>query len=426
MRMSHNLGRRWRGERTDAEAPSHELLLRAGYIRQHAAGIYSYLHFGLRSLRRIEAVVRQEMDRSGAQEILMPIVHSADVWRQTGRYDEVDETLVRFSDRRGREMVLAMTHEEIVAELAATDIRSYRDANVVVYQIQTKFRDELRPRGGLLRTREFIMKDAYSLHADEGGMTEAYQSQTEAYARIFQRLGLRDVHQIRSASGVMGGTLAHEFMCLLDSGEDRVVFCHHCGDAWNTEVTGDVSCTSCGNDGETRRGVEVGNIFQLGTRYTDSLGAQATGRDGTARSVVMGSYGIGISRLLATLVEQGHDERGIALTAASAPFDAHLVVLGPPAPLEETAQDIHSGCIAAGVQVLWDDRGLSAGQQLVDADLVGATVRVTVGRSALDADQVELRERRSGRVHLVASADAPAAIRSLIQDIQTHEEAVGG
>jgi prolyl-tRNA synthetase len=315
-----------------------------------------------------------------------------------------------------------MTHEEIVAELASTDIRSYRDVGVVVYQIQTKFRDELRPRGGLLRTREFIMKDAYSLNADEAGLAEAYRGQAQAYERIFRRLGLRDVHQIRSDTGVMGGSVAHEFMCLLDVGEDTVVFCRTCGDAWNTDVTGGVACNSCGNEGEARRGVEVGNIFQLGTRYTDALGAQATGRDGIARSVVMGSYGIGISRLLATLVEQGHDDRGIALTAATAAFGAHLVVLGRASGIEAMAADIYSRCITAGVDVLWDDRGLAAGQQLADADLIGAAVRVTVGRSTLDRHQVELRERRSGREHVVAPSDVPTAVRSLLDDLIRQEE----
>lgn len=352
----------------------------------------------------------------------MPVVHSADVWRRTGRYDEVDETMVRFKDRRGRDMVLGMTHEEIVAELASRDIKSYRDAGIVVYQIQTKFRDERRPRGGLLRAREFIMKDAYSLHLDETGMAEAYEVQSQAYERIFARLGLRDVHRIRSASGVMGGNVSHEFMCMLDAGEDTVVFCADCGDAWNKEVSGVLTCASCGREGEPRRGVEVGNIFQLGVRYTELLDARATGQDGVTRPIVMGSYGIGISRLLATLVEQGHDDKGIALTAATAPFDAHIVALGGMSRLEDVAADIYSRCVEAGVDVIWDDRRESAGQQLADADLIGATVRVTVGRSTLDAGQVELRERRNGRIHLVAPADVTQALRSLIDDIRTDEQ----
>ena len=317
-------------------------------------------------------------------------------------------------------MVLGMTHEEIVAELAASDIRSYRDAGVVVYQIQTKFRDELRSRGGLLRTREFIMKDAYSLHLDQDGLSEAYRAQAEAYGRIFRRLGLHDVHEILSDTGVMGGSVAHEFMCLLDVGEDTVGFCQGCGGAWNVDVADGERCETCGSTVRFERGVEVGNIFQLGTRYTDALGVRVADRDGRQHSLVMGSYGIGISRLLATLVEQHHDERGIALTAATSSFGAHMVVLGGAGAvgdnsaraggqdqtgagnrLATAASDVYGQCVAGGLDILWDDRGVQAGEQLADADLIGAAVRVTVGRSLLEGDSVELHERRSGRVHTI-------------------------
>ena len=434
MRMSQLLGRRWRARENQEEVVSHGLLLRAGYIRQHAAGIYSYLNLGLRSLRKIEAVVREEMDRAGAQEILMSVVHSAEVWKRTGRYDQIDETLVRFKDRRGRDMVLAMTHEEIVAELAASDIRSYRDAGLVVYQIQTKFRDELRSRGGLLRTREFIMKDAYSLHLDDDGLAEAYETQAGAYRRIFRRLGLRDVHMIRSDSGVMGGRVAHEFMCLLEVGEDTVAFCESCGCAWNIDMADGERCAACGGAARLERGVEVGNIFQLGTRYTDALGVRVVDAEGCERAVVMGSYGIGVSRLLATLVEQHHDERGIALTAAVASFGGHMVVLGgvgkggggwqgDEGGLMSAAADVYRRCADASLDVLWDDRGAQAGEQLADADLIGAAVRITLGRSTLEGDQVELRERRSGRVHRVARADTAGALTALLDDLKRSEEA---
>jgi prolyl-tRNA synthetase len=424
MRMSQLFGRRSRSEDGQSEATSHRLLLRAGYVRQHAAGIYSFLHLGLRSLRRIEAIVREEMNRSGAQEILMPVVHGADVWKRTGRYLEVDETLVRFTDRHGRDMVLGMTHEEIVAELAASELRSYRDVGIVLYQIQTKFRDELRPRGGLLRTREFLMKDAYSLDLDEEGLAEAYRGQSEAYERIFTRVGLDDVHRIRSDSGVMGGGVAHEFVCLLDVGEDSVAFCSGCGDAWNTEVAVRATCASCGARVELRRGVEIGNIFQLGTRYGDALGVGISDRTGATRPLVMGSYGIGVSRLLAALVEQSYDEQGIVLPAAVSSFDAHLVALGGDDRIEDLASRTTGELSSAGVEVLRDDRGVGAGEQLADADLIGAPVRVTVGRSTLEAGQVELRERRTGRVHRVDRADAATAVEALISDLMRAEGAM--
>ncbi len=268
------------------------------------------------------------------------------------------------------------------------------------------------------------MKDAYSLHLDEGGMADAYRTQAKAYERVFQRLGLRDVHEIRSDTGVMGGSVAHEFMCLLDVGEDTVAFCQACGSAWNADVAQGELCDSCGGDVRLQRGVEVGNIFQLGTRYTDALGVRAVDRNGRSRSVVMGSYGIGISRLLATLVEQHHDDRGIALTAATASFGAHLVVLGRSGDrLERVAADVYAQCAGSGIDILWDDRGVRAGEQLADADLIGAAVRVTVGRSALDNEKVELRERRTGRLHVVGQSEVVGALTALLNDLGQREGA---
>ena len=302
MRYSTLFGRSTHGSIAHADAVSHDLLERAGYIRQHAAGIYTYLHLGLRSLRRIERIVRDEMDRTGAQEILMPMVHDAGVWRQTGRYDAIDATLARFSDRHGRALVLGMTHEEIVAELAAAELQSYRQLDTVVYQIQTKFRDEARARGGLLRTREFLMKDAYSLHLDADGLEATYQIQAAAYHRIFRRVGLGDVQMVESATGDMGGLRAHEFIAFLDVGEDVVAVCDRCGHAANIEaLSASVDrCTHCDGGLTRRRGVEVGNIFQLGTRYTDALGVRVTDDTGQRRSVLMdrtGSASVGCSRV---------------------------------------------------------------------------------------------------------------------------------
>jgi prolyl-tRNA synthetase len=220
----------------------------------------------------------------------------------------------------------------------------------------------------------------------------------------------------------MGGRVAHEFVCLLEAGEDAVAICRECGDAWNAEVAGEARCCSCGHEADLRRAVEIGNIFQLGTRYTDALGVRVTGRDGARHRLFMGSYGIGISRLLATLVEQNHDERGIALPAASVGFDAHLVVLGAANRLESLSAELYAACSAAGVEVLWDDRGGSAGEQLADADLVGAAVRVTVGRSAQRSGAVELRERRTGRVHSVDASDVPHFLTTVLSDLKRQEQ----
>jgi prolyl-tRNA synthetase len=424
MRLSHLFGRTLRERRAGAESVSHDLLERAGYIRQHAAGIYSYLALGLRSLRRIEAIIREEMAAAGAQEILMSVVHDADVWRRTGRYDSIDETLVRFQDRRGHDYVLGMTHEEIVASLAATELRSHRDVDVVVYQIQTKFRDEARSRGGLLRTREFLMKDAYSLHITDEGLTEAYTAQAAAYHRIFRRVGLADVAMVESSTGVMGGRVAHEFMCFLDVGDDAVALCDACGYAANREVLGETStCVRCGGALTSRRGVEVGNIFQLGSRYTDALGVSVLDASGAQRSVIMGSYGIGVSRLLACLVERFHDDRGIALTAATAAADAHVIVLGRgAASLGERAAALTAAGERAGLDMLLDDRAsISAGQRFADADLIGAAIRVTLGDATARHGTVELRERRTGTTRTIALEEAVSALSQMREQLIERE-----
>jgi prolyl-tRNA synthetase len=420
MRFTQLFGRTLRERRADTESVSHDLLERACYVRQHAAGIYTYLTLGLNSLRRIEAIIREEMNAAGAQEILMSMVHDADVWKRTGRYDTIDETMVRFKDRRGRDCVLGMTHEEIVASLAATELRSYRDLDVVVYQIQTKFRDEARSRGGLLRTREFLMKDAYSLHLTAEGLATAYAEQASAYRRIFRRLGLDDIAMVESSTGLMGGKQAHEFMCFLDVGEDTVVVCEVCGYAANVDVAGESrSCAHCGGALERKRGVEVGNIFQLGTRYTDALGVAVTDANGERRSVIMGSYGIGVSRLLACLVERFHYDRGIALTGATAAIDAHLLVLGRQNdPLDARAAELERQARERGIDLLWDDRtAVSAGEKLSDADLIGGTIRVTMGRDTMTSGTVELRERRSGRVHTVSVDSAIDAVFRLRKEV---------
>lgn len=411
MRMSTLFGRRRRERPSDTDSASHDLLVRAGWIRRHAAGIYCYLTPGLRALRRIETIVRAEMEVAGAHEILLPVVHSADPWKATGRYDAIDATLARFADRRGHPLVLGMTHEEIVAELAATEIGSWREAGIVVFQIQTKFRDEARPRGGLLRTREFVMKDAYSLHVDRAGMEAAYAVQSAAYERIFARVGLADARRVRSAVGDMGGLRAHEFVALSHAGEDTVGVCAACGFAGNAEVLTGTVCGICGADLQLHRAIEVGNIFQLGTRYAEALGAFATDRDGVRRPLWMGSYGIGISRLLATLVERYHDDAGIALPAAVNAFDAHVIALG-----ETDGATLATRLEAAGLDVLLEDRHVRAGQAFAEADLLGATVRVVVGGHSTGTQGVELRHRQSHQTVRVPTDALVDATLALIRD----------
>lgn len=390
---------------------SGDLLQQAGYVRRHASGIYSYLTLGLRSLRRIEGIIREEMDRTGAQEILMSVVQDADIWRASGRYDSIDDTLLRLTDRRGHDLVLGMTHEELVAQLAASELQSWKDAGVVVYQIQTKFRDEARARAGLLRTREFLMKDAYSLHTTEEGMRRAYCDQADAYRRIFERVGLADTLMVRSATGDMGGAAAHEFMTVMDIGEDTIVVCDACGDGANLDVVEEVGETCrCGGRLRRARAVEVGNIFQLGTRYSEALGAIVDGADGRRHALVMGSYGIGVSRLLAALVEQGKDDAGIRLHRAVAAIDVHIVDLLA----DGAGERLHQEAGRAGLHVVLDDRDVQAGVKLADADLLGASVRVIVGRRTREHGEAELRWRWDGREETVGVEGVVEAVRSAV------------
>jgi prolyl-tRNA synthetase len=548
MRLSKLFFTTLRDDPADAEMPSHRLLLRAGYVRQLGSGIYSLLPLGFRVNKRVEQVIREEMDRIGCQEMEMPVVHPADVWRASGRYDSIGPELGRFKDRNGRDMVLAMTHEEVVGLLLADIVRSYRQLPMMVYHFQTKWRDEPRARGGLIRVREFVMKDAYSIDRDEAGLDASYWAQHGAYVRIFERLGL-DTIAVSSDVGMMGGSQAHEFMVLNPAGEDVLVLCEACGYAANRQVavvpkpdpapeaplpleevatpgtttivslaaflgvgpertakaafftTGDGRlvtaivrgdydvnetklvnaikatggmrpatveeikaagmepgygspigahdtvvvvddlvarsanlvaganregyhyrnvnhgrdfvadvvadltnvqegdrCPTCGEPVILRNGIEVGNIFKLGTKYTDAAGATYLGEDGVAHKIVMGSYGIGVGRNVACIVEAHHDDKGIVWPAEVAPYAAHLVSIGSARDpkVDEAAERIHAFSIASGREILWDDRDESPGVKFTDAELLGMPWILTVSPRSLAAGGVEVTERATG------------------------------
>ncbi|HEX5149145.1 MAG TPA: proline--tRNA ligase [Candidatus Limnocylindrales bacterium] len=548
MRLSNLFFTTLRDDPAEAEMPSHRLLVRAGYVRQLGSGIYSLLPLGFRVNKRVEQIVREEMDRIGCQEMEMPVVHPADLWRTSGRYDAIGPELGRFKDRAGRDMVLAMTHEEVVAMLLAEVVRSYRQLPMMVYHFQTKWRDEPRARGGLIRVREFVMKDAYSIDRDEAGLNASYWAQHGAYVRIFERLGLETI-AVSSDVGMMGGTEAHEFMVLNPAGEDVLVLCDACGYAANRQVaviprpappeeealpleevatpgtttiaslaaflgigpertakaaffvTGDGRlvtaivrgdhevnetklfnavkadggmrpatveeiraagmepgygspigahdtlvvvdhlvdrsanlvaganhegfhyrnvnhgrdfqadivtdltsakegdpCPTCGQPVILRNGIEVGNIFKLGTKYTDAFGATYLGEDGVAHQIVMGSYGIGIGRNVACIVEAHHDDKGIVWPTEVAPYAAHLVTIGAARePLVvETAERLHALSIEAGREILWDDRDESPGVKFTDAELLGMPWILTVSPRSLAAGGIEVTERATG------------------------------
>ena len=563
-RVSTLFGSTLRHTPAEADLESHALLLRAGYVRQLAAGIFSLLPLGWRTLRKIEQILREEMDRIGGQELSLPVVHPADLWQATGRWHQIDATLARFRDRRDRGLVLAMTHEEAVAYHAASEITSYRQLPALVYQVQTKFRDELRPRGGLIRVREFRMKDSYSLDRDQAGLERQYQAHYKAYGRIGRRVGV-PLTAVRSDTGMMGGAVAHEFMYLTPAGEDSLALCGRCGYAANRDVAefalqpaageraaleevhtpgtatiddlaaylgiaprqtakmvfyaaaagdeaggggqptvvaavvrGDLEanviqvqrlagvgelrpahedeiaaagmvpgfaspvgidpgaaifvvdrqvaespnlvmganrtdyhlrnvccgrdyrptvvgavaaafdgapCASCGAPLRLARGVEVGNIFQLGTRYSEALEARFTDEAGTAHPIVMGSYGIGLERLLACVAEEHRDEHGLVLPVSVAPYQVSLVALARKEETWQAAERVFADLVADGIEVLYDDRrDLSAGVKFNDADLRGLPLRVVIGERSLAAGGAELshrgrRDRRTIPVH---------------------------
>jgi prolyl-tRNA synthetase len=552
-----------------AELVSHNLLLRAGYIRQLSSGIFSYLNPGLRCIRKIERILREEIDAINGVEISMPIIQPADLWKQTGRYDSIDDSLVRFRDRNKRDMVLAMTHEEAVTELAKTEIMSYKQLPALVYQIQTKYRDEVRPRGGLVRVKEFIMKDSYSFDKDWEGMEKQYEAHYQAYFKIAARVGL-PVIDVKSDAGMMGGKIAHEFMYVSAAGEDTLFICKNCGYKANKEIatfkketikeepgalkkvhtpgttsieslagflniprektgkmvfytsekadgqktliialvrgdmevnevkvknickaenlrpstndeisavgavagyaspigikkenviviaddlvtesnnlavganetgyhftgacygrdyqadiTADIvnaetgkGCRDCGSPLETVRGIEVGNIFQLGTKYSESIGAFYTDEEGKAKPIIMGSYGIGLGRLLACVAEEYHDQDGLKLPVSIAPFQVHLVLLPDTAEIIETAERVYNDCLKAGIEILYDDREIkSPGIKFKDADLIGIPIRLTVSRKSVQNGGVELKLRSNGQMEIIAADNTVNVIKDKI------------
>jgi prolyl-tRNA synthetase len=406
----------------DAEATSHKLMVRAGLIRQMGTGMWSWLPAGWRVHERVVAIIREEMNAIGGQEMLMPVLQPAEPWRKTGRL-EIDE-LFKLTDRKGAELVLAMTHEEAVTFHAAQVIRSYRDLPLILYHFQVKERDEPRPRAGVLRTREFIMKDAYSFDRDQAGMEERYALHVGAYDRIMQRTGLR-FYRVEGDVGMMGGVGAHEYMAPCAAGEDEVALAP--GYAANVEVA--LNSPDVQKDGERyfRDGqeltiepaIEIGNIFKLGTRYSEPLGASFLDEQGTEQPIWMASYGIGPARIVAAAIEQFADDHGISWPKALAPFAVHLVAVGKPGtPEREAADRLYATLQDGGVEVIYDDRELGPGEKFADAELLGCPLRLTVGRRTLESGQIEVQIRRGRKDGPPLALDGePAALLAALDEL---------
>ncbi|MCK5156321.1 MAG: proline--tRNA ligase [Spirochaetales bacterium] len=572
MRMSKLFSRTLREAPSGAESRGYELLLRAGFINQLGAGIFSQLPLGYRSIKKIEEIIRQEMDRIGGQEILMPVVNPAEIWKETGRYYSIDKELSRFKDRVGRDMVLAMTHEEAVTDLARQQIDSYKRLPNMVYHLQTKWRDDPRPRAGLIRVREFTMKDSYTFDKDWDGLEKQYAAHYDAYFRIFKRCGL-PVIAVGSDTGMMGGKIAHEYMYLSPIGEDSIIICPDCGITTNKQVaefkkdyypeeileseivetpgtatiaelaaflsiptrktakavfmmgtftdengeeeerlitavirgdldveeaklqnaaganrlrpaqdeeirktgmepgygspigsncmvivddsaaksnnlvagankaglhtlhtnfgrdytgkTADIAsasegdtCPNCDASLTISKGIEVGNIFQLGTKYSESLNCTFQDEDGTRKPVVMGSYGIGIGRLLACLAEEYCDDSGLKLPLAVAPYQVHIVSL---VKNNEIPEKIYNELSDTGIDVLFDDRKDSAGVKFNDADLIGIPVRIVIGNRTLKQDAVEVKLRSGGEAEQVPISDLGQKISDILSEMRKLE-----
>ncbi len=593
MKLSQLFGQTLRDAPAEADVTSHKLLMRAGFIRPLGAGIFTYLHIAKRSMQKIETILRDEMDRIGGQEISMPVVQPADLWKETGRWYQIGSEMGRFKDRNERDMVLAMTHEEVVSDLVRREVQSYKHLPRLIYHIQTKFRDEPRPRAGLIRVREFTMKDSYSLDTDWDGLDKQYRAHYQAYFNIFHRCGL-DVIAVKSDTGMMGGKMAHEYMYLSPIGEDTLILCETCGYSANRQVArfqknlnapelplpiekvhtpgcktiedlanflgvpksktakavffmatipqdpkslektsgsemeqfifavirGDLelnetklanavgarelrpateeeikaigavpgfaspigvdfahgqshgfpmqivvddsiasspnlvaganetdyhllntnylrdyqvdnvtdiaaaeaghSCPNCGHPLRTARGVEVGNIFKLGTHYSDSLGCTFLDMDGQQKPVIMGSYGIGVGRLLACIAEEYHDELGLAWPVTVAPYQVHLVLLrgkGTPQ-AKETADRLYTDLQVVGVEVLYDDRDESPGVKFADADLIGLPIRITVSERALAQGGVEMKLRSQTEKNILPLDETVAWIQSKLVELE--------
>lgn len=577
MRMTQRFGKNLREIPAEVELPSHGLMLRAALISRVAAGIYDYLPLAWRSIKKIEDIIRKEMDAIEGQELNMPVVHPADLWQESGRWYDIGSELVRFKDRSGRDMVLAMTHEETVTDLARRHIDSYRQLPSVVYQIQTKFRDEPRSRGGLIRVREFIMKDAYSFHDSAVDLDDYYPSMCRAYRHICTWCGI-PVVQVLSDVGMMGGNLAHEFTYVTDYGEDTLILCSHCGYAANREVAtigkgksragssakdtlvsesrhesgppervhtpgcdtisavaeylhlspqetiktmvyvtsgkdavmvairGDLeinerklanflktpevrladgqeitgfglvqgymspvgiskmkvvvddslldsqsyvaganqegfhlknvvpgrdfvakekidvtsaregdACPTCGMGLSVKRGIEIGNTFKLGTKYSKTMGAYYQDEQGNLQPLIMGCYGIGVGRLLGCAIEANHDHKGLVWPATIAPYHVYLVALGRDDRVTEVAEEVYSRLTDRGIEVLYDDRDESAGVKFNDADLLGLPIRVTVSRRSLDAGGLEVKLRRQETGTVISVDHIESSLESMIQ-----------
>jgi len=401
--------------RTQKEAPKDEvsanarLLIRAGFIDKLMAGVYTYLPLGFRVLKKIENIIREEMEKAGGVEILMPSLQPKENWEKTGRWDTYDSLFKFVSYYSKTELALGPTHEEIISPLAGKFNLSYKNLPFYLFQIQNKFRDEKRAKSGIMRGREFIMKDLYSFHAGENDLDDYYEKMKACYKNIFDKAGIGEKTYLTFASGGSFSKYSHEFQTITDAGEDIIYLCEKCGVAVNSEIfqpatlTSDVNvagCPECGSKNLVeKKAIEVGNIFKLKTKYSEPFGLKFTDENGAEKDVIMGCYGIGLGRLLGTIAEINHDDKGIIWPESVAPFAVHLISLGSSTP---KCGEIYKNLQKRGIEVLYDDReDASPGEKFADADLIGIPYRAVVSEKTLAQGKVEIKNRKTGEIKLV-------------------------
>ena len=395
MELSKYPLRTYKDTPSDAELISHRLMLRSGLIKKLASGLFTWMPLGLRVIRKIEEIVRRELDSSGAYELLMPAIQPSELWKETGRWEEYGNLLLRIQDRHERFFCFGPTHEEVITDIVRKEITSYKQLPVNFYQIQTKFRDEIRPRYGVMRAREFLMKDAYSFHLDQKSLEDEYENMGNAYNNIFSNLGL-NFRKVTANSGEIGGSMSHEYHVLADSGEDEIAYCDEEDFAANVEM---IESKKAPNGGKLSfaRGIEVGHIFQLGDKYSKSMGLTVLNKEGKSVSPMMGCYGIGISRIVAASIEQNHDDKGIIWPGEIAPFEIIIIVLNDKSSdLTEKGQEIYKSIKAIGKEVVIDDRDERAGVKFAEADLIGIPQQIVLSKRGIDQGTIELVDRRSG------------------------------
>jgi len=383
----------------DAELISHQLMIRAGLIRRLGSGLYSWMPMGLRVLKKVESIIRLKMNEADGIELLMPAVQPAELWEETGRWDIFGPQMLKIKDRHDRLFCFGPTHEEVITDIVRKEINSYKQLPINFYQIQTKFRDEIRPRFGVMRAREFLMKDSYSFHSDIDCLKKTYEKMYKTYTEIFEVIGLK-FRAVQADNGAIGGDGSHEFHVLADSGEDELVYSEETDFAANSEVAKDHP------DREklkTCRGIEVGHIFQLGTKYSEAMKAEFIDELGKSKSLLMGCYGIGVSRIVAAAIEQGNDEKGIIFPRSIAPFEVILTPIGydKSQEVKETTNSLYQRLLDLSFDVLLDDRGLRPGVMFSEAELLGIPHRITISDKTIAENKFEYKKRDAEESELV-------------------------